>query len=286
MGISNKSVAVVLPASDVTVSELRVTAATLLQFADYALVVTNRDDIDSEVDYSSLLMNSRIDEIKIPYRLGKAEAVRTGLAIVLDRCSPDVVLQVDGHGKQPANSLLRLCGIVAKDVADLSVYDRYSNQDLTTQAHRGAISSLFSVILQRITGYRVRDAVCGTRAFSSSLGLYFLRNSRSYGYGLELEEFCLAAQTRARTLSVPVESNTQAAGTNVEKIIESFVVAAGYSQNDQHIRHECSYAVCQLKLRRDFQIAIAPRVWSFEYVGDIDGARDAYATSVRVVVDQ
>lgn len=225
------------------------------------LVVYN-DDINSPTlsQIQDLESNGKATLLLLPHQVGKAEAVRQGLAEILQDENIEAVVQVDGRQKQPPEDVALLMMHLQESGADMVIANRYAFQNLSNAPHRKIISSSLSAIVQALTGISVPDAACGTRAYRIPLARKFLK-LRSFGYGLEVEQLIIAGLTSSRVLHVPVHSKPQENYTPAEKIEDNLMSLISYSAElkiPDKAKDILCYILAQIKQRRDFTCDLSP----------------------------
>ena len=191
--------------------------------------------------------------LQMPYQVGKAEAVRRGLSVLLDG-SIEGVVQVDGRQKQPPEDVALLIRHLEESHADIVIADRYTKQDLSQNHHRVVVSSALSRIISVVTGISVPDAACGTRAYRASLAARFL-TLRGFGYGLEAEQLVIASLMSAKVSHVPVRSRPQEDHTPAEKIEDNICSLLAYADDlrmSDSMRQCLCYILSAVKARKSF----------------------------------
>jgi hypothetical protein len=279
------SIAAVIPASDLDADEMLQTVAALP--ADWLVVVSANGATREMLDAARHLADSGRVALEVcEHVLGKVEAVRRGIAIALDDTATEVVVQLDGDLKQPPQQAVLLAHTLVTSSVDLIVANRYADQDLAAQQHRHALSQVMSDLLSSLTEIRVSDTVCGMRGYTRHLARVFVRELRAFGYGLEIEQLLIAAETGAAVNEIGVLSNHQANATAAEKLEDNFCAiqsrASTLGASPLQSALLCSYIV-MLKRRCsvgiDFPSTSATRKVMLEYLGDSASVPDAYAAS-------
>ena len=212
-----KTIRAIIPAYGLSEEEIRRTAAGLHFFNSKPLVIVNDDSETLHSDVRNLEEKGFIQAIHIPLQIGKAEAIRRGLREVLKDSDLEIVVQVDGDLKQDIGDVEPLIDYMKKTEAQMVVANRYAYQDLNSQHHRKSIAEILSKSISMITPYEIPDTVCGMRAYDKLLAQIFAK-SKSFGYGIEIEQLILAASVNASVSTFEVHSNKQSNFTNVEKI--------------------------------------------------------------------
>jgi hypothetical protein len=236
--------------------EIAETLARLPKTYELPLVVYNDDDASLRAYLESLEMDGRLHVVYIPFQVGKAEAVRSGLQVLLETSTADVVVQLDGHLKQPPEEVAGLVQRLTNTGSNMIVANRYALQSMEDQAHRVAIAGLISTIIEQLTGYQLHDVVCGTRAYVRDLATHFL-HFRSFGYGLEVEEILIASSLGASVDEWPIHSKRQEGATGAEKIEDNIHALISYGHEmrmPDPVRATLSFMLSQIKQRRSFEI--------------------------------
>jgi glycosyltransferase involved in cell wall biosynthesis len=132
---------------------------------------------------------------------GKGQAVRTGLAHVLQLPRVDYLLILDGDMQHLPHEADRLIDAAAASGADLVIGERQFERDAMPPSRYYA--NLYgSRALSSFTGVPLRDTQCGYRLFRVEL-LRHLR-LRSVGYDIETEMLIKVSRLGGRIISVPV----------------------------------------------------------------------------------
>lgn len=240
----------VVPASSVTQEEIETLLAQAAVF-DRLVVVDNGAD---ELSLKSIPVtgSTSLSSIRFNSPLGKAEALRIGLRVLMDESNYSAFAQLDVHDKQPAWQVKSLIERLKQTGADLVVGNRYVTP-LEEGSHRHGLMLLFCSMVRLSAGYRLSDCVCGMRVYSARCAAAFISESFTYGYGLELEQLFIAARNGWRTVEVGLQSRPQFNSTAAEKIIENLHVLVVYARKalDQRYIHEM---LAQMKARRSFSI--------------------------------
>jgi hypothetical protein len=276
-------IATLLPAFRLSTEEIYMTITKLPKNFEPPLIVLNDDNIEMAEYLSNLSKLHKIKLINIPYQIGKSEALRQGIKLLLQESDANIILQFDGRLKQPVQQLPSMIEMMHKEKLDMIVGDRYTKQDMIGQDHRKASSGLMSLIIKNLTGYDLKDAVCGTRAYMRELADHFI-NMRCFGYGAEIEQLLIAKTKSYNVSSYPLETNRQADVTNAEKIEDSVFAIINYANElemKDSVRNTLNYILSQIKRRNTFDINLS--VFGIEsniklrYVGDQENIVDAYA---------
>lgn len=253
MGIT---VAPLIPAFRLSPMEIAEILVKLPRAYELPLVVYNDDDAPLHAYLESLEMDGRLHVVSIPFQVGKAEAVRRGLQVLLETSTADIVVQLDGHLKQPPEEIAGLVQGLTKTGLNMVVANRYALQSMDDQEHRVTIAGLISMIIEQLTGYRLHDVVCGTRAYVRDLATHFL-HLRSFGYGLEVEEILIASSLGASVGEWPIHSKRQESATSAEKIEDNIYALISYGHEirmPNTVRATLSFMLSQIKQRRSFEI--------------------------------
>lgn len=237
------------------------------------LFVYNDEEAAVREHLESLERNNQIRAIYLPFQVGKVEAVRRGLQTLLATSTAEVIVQVDGHLKQPPEEISDLVQKLIETRSHMVVTNRYGLQDMNDQIHRVTAADLFSALVRQLTGYQVSDLVCGTRAYTRELARHFLR-LRCFGYALEIEEVLIAASLGMQVQERPTHSNRQEDATNTEKIEDNAYAILCYANETKmsdDFRAKLSFILASLKKRVSFDVDTSvfglAGVVRFEYTG-------------------
>ncbi len=223
------------------------------------LVIVNDQDETLFECVKAMESENRISALHMPCQVGKTEVVRRGIEALLQRESPDIIVQLDGNLKQPPEVTQELIDVVLGSEYSMVIGNRYALQDMETQPHRLAVTNIFLAILGHLTRYSLQDAFCGLRAYTKSLAEHFL-SARSFGYGLEIEEILIAHLKGAHIQNYPVKSNVQAGATNAEKIEDNLHAIISYAQDmgmSHKLRDLLCFTLAQVKRRISFSLDLA-----------------------------
>ena len=279
-------VAALLPAFRLSKDEINKVIAQIPQDFELPLVVLN-DDEEAITQYLyNLAQSQKIRFLRIPYQVGKTEAIRQGLKLLLQESSAKLIAQIDGRSKQPAWQLALLAEKISKDQVDMVIGDRYANQNMVGQDHRKAGTGLMGLMVKHLTGYDLPDAVCGTRVYVRELAIQFL-NMRCFGYGAELEQILIAAIHSGKVSSYPLETNRQADLTNTEKIEDNVFTLLNYASEigmSDTVRSTLSFILSQLKRRKTFDVDLSvfggDKIVRLKYLGVQESIVDAYTDQI------
>ena len=132
---------------------------------------------------------------------GKGQAVRTGLAHVLQSSDVEYVLILDGDRQHLPAEAPRLIAAAATEDVDLVVGERQFDRDAMPAARYFA-NVVGSRALSSFMGSTLRDTQCGYRLFRASM----LRRLalRSTGYDIETEMLVKVGRLGGRIVNVPV----------------------------------------------------------------------------------
>jgi glycosyltransferase involved in cell wall biosynthesis len=132
---------------------------------------------------------------------GKGQAVRTGLAHVLQSSDVEYVLILDGDRQHLPSEAPRLIAAAATDDVDLVVGERQFDRD-AMPASRYYANVVGSRALSSFMGSKLRDTQCGYRLFRASI----LRRLalRSTGYDIETEMLVKVGRLGGRIVNVPI----------------------------------------------------------------------------------
>lgn len=279
-------VATLLPAFRISKDEINKVISQIPKHFEPPLIVLN-DDVDEITQYVSILAQSqKIRFLHIPYQVGKTEALRQGIKLLLQESDANLIAQIDGRAKQPAWQLTPLVEIIQKDRVDMVIGDRYSKQSMVGQDHRKAGTSLMGLMVRHLTGYDLPDAVCGTRVYVRELATQFL-NMRCFGYGAEIEQLLIAAIHSSKVSSYPLETNRQADLTNTEKIEDNVFALLNYANEigmSDKVRSTLSFILSQLKRRKTFDVDLSvfggDKTIQLKYLGVQESIVDAYTDQI------
>lgn len=273
----------VIPVYDLSMIQLVETIERLPDKIERVVIALN-DAKRTSINKLYSINTREIVFIDIGMQVGKAEALRRGINLSLRKFNSDIIVQLDGDLKQRPEDLQALISLVSSGNSDFAIANRYGYQNLRTQNHRMAGSQSFSILVSSLTGIRLPDVVCGMRAYNRDLAKLFVQ-SRSFGYGVEVEQVIIAAMHKAKISYQSVVSNIQHGATNAEKIEDNLYAILSYSSDlkisDSLLSMLCNILV-EIKKRNDFQVdldsfAIKARVY-WKYLGIRNGKIGAYSS--------
>ena len=135
--------------------------------------------------------------------LGKGAALRTLFMRAMELGS-DIVVTLDGDGQHDPSEIPRVVDPIVKGKADMVVGSRFifgSGMDAPLYRRIGLrLINLFSKVRVKDVA---RDTQSGFRAFSSKL-LDLMRECRTDGYGVEMEQLAIAVKNGFRVVEVPI----------------------------------------------------------------------------------
>lgn len=205
------------------------------------------------------ISNDSLSVLEVPHQVGKQQAFLIALEYILDKSQIDVVVQTDSRLKQPPEEIENLLDRLCETDSEMVIADRYSNQFMESQLHRNGITNMISSILSAITPYKIVDASCGTRVFSTKAAAVF-RQMHGFGYGLEVEQILMCAVHGFEIKSIPVASNTQHNSTNAGKIEDVLYVLISYCSRLSPalaIRNELCRILLMVKRRETFEVDLS-----------------------------
>jgi hypothetical protein len=278
------AVASLIPAYHLAPKEIDEIVKRLSPAYETPLVVYNDEDKNLR-DYLNFQHNcGQLRVIYIPFQIGKAEAVRRGLQSLISTSKADIVVQIDGRLKQPPDEVAQIVEYLIDSKAHMVVANRYHLQNLEGQVHRATASGLFSAIVKQLTRYNLQDVACGTRAYVRNLAARFLA-TRSFGYGLEVEEILIASTLGLAVEQWPIHSNHQDNATNAEKVEDNLLAFLSYANETKMsdtFRATLCHMLANIKKRNSFDIDTSALgyqgVIHFEYVGGSAIAVNAYTS--------
>jgi glycosyltransferase involved in cell wall biosynthesis len=133
--------------------------------------------------------------------MGKGQALRTGLAHVLNSANADYVLMLDGDLQHRPEEAPQFIAAAQTTDADLVVGERQFRRD-AMPASRYYANLYGSAALSTFTGVPLRDTQCGYRLLRTAM-LRRLR-LRATGYDIETEILIKVSRLGGRITSVPV----------------------------------------------------------------------------------
>ncbi|MBI2021292.1 hypothetical protein HYS93_00200 [Candidatus Daviesbacteria bacterium] len=176
--------------------------------------------------------------ISLSVNVGKAQAIRSGLAALLidPSARPGFIVQYDGDGDQAPedtasiyNRLIEVSeGNPAKPV--LVIGDRYSEGLKTAPnpesvAYRQTLLIFFGSIARNLGFEGVRDWVSGARGYTASYAEGFLSLSRSRRYGVESEQLIIASLNGAGVTTAQLsDSRPRDPWTLTSKWLQNFEI--------------------------------------------------------------
>ena len=248
------------------------------------LFVLNEDNQALSEYLNILKKENEINLFEIPFQVGKAEAIRCGLEFLLMKYSPSIILQLDSHLKQPPEETIELIKMLEDENLDMVVANRYKFQNLAKYEHRSHVSSFCSKALNELTGYELRDVLCGTRAYRKNLAEKFL-HLRTFGYGLEVEQIIIAFLNHYKVGDAAIHSKPQDEATNAGKIEDNLYTLLVYANDlgmSNAARNLIHHILVMIKRRISFMVDLSELGINantrFEYNNEFSIDRDNYSS--------
>jgi len=284
MGIAGHEIASIIPAYKVTIPEIEALLARLPKILGIPLIAYNDSDLELRRFLRRLESKGFIRLFNIPYQVGKIEIMKQGINHLLSISDADVIVQTDVHLKQQPEEIINLVECLLETGLGMVVANRYGYQSLAEQEHRRSASMCLSQIVEKLTGYQLKDTVWGTRSYTRELGVMFT-HLNSFGYGLEMEQILIAAVNGFSVGECPVQSNRQADATNAEKIEDNLYALIGYCDSlkvSTLIMSTLCFMLAKIKQRVSFDIGMSPfnvdGIITFKYVGSGGEHINAYTS--------
>lgn len=172
--------------------------------------------------------------VTLPQNMGKAQAIRRGLEVLLDQ-GLEFIVQYDGDGDQSYVDIPvihdHLVSLAQADptIPALVIGDRYAEirnePNPESIEYRQTILTFFGAIARQLGFEGVRDWVSGARSYTRRYAEEFLNRSKSSRYGIESEQLVAASLMGARVAVAPLtESRPRDPHTLTSKWLENFEV--------------------------------------------------------------
>jgi hypothetical protein len=248
-------IGLVLPASGLTVDQVRQTHAMVRHLIAVVVVVHNDPKLaNARDDICTGQPSDYVEYIHFDCRLGKTEAVLEGIRCLLANPSITAIAQIDGRHKQPPVDLTLLAEGLKSGSLDMCVANRYGLRgDLASHGHRRSSIQLWSQLTFHATRFRLTDTVSGMRIYSRRLADAFTQEIRCFGYGLEAAQLIVARSLSAKVGEVPVRSSKQASSTSAEKLEDNLAVLLGPGSEFTRAQRVLALSMmAEIKLRNSF----------------------------------
>jgi glycosyltransferase involved in cell wall biosynthesis len=165
---------------------------------DLDVVVVDDGSVDDTADVARAA-GARV--LELPYNLGIGAAVQAGFCFAKEQ-SYDVVVQVDGDGQHRPDEIGRLLEPIERGEADLVLGSRYVEKTAYQAPPLRRLGMLiFSGLVSRVTGQRLRDTTSGFRA-SGPRVIGFLAEHYPGDYP-EVEALVLLSRAGFRIVETP-----------------------------------------------------------------------------------
>jgi len=135
--------------------------------------------------------------------LGKGAALRTAFHYV-SQLKPDVIVMLDGDGQHNPDEIPKLIKPILEENAKMVIGTRFSDHKSTeVPLYRKIGLTLINYLSRQSQNIEVKDTQCGFRAFNTEV-LDIMKNLRSDGYGVEIEQLVLATKFGIPIVEVPI----------------------------------------------------------------------------------
>jgi glycosyltransferase involved in cell wall biosynthesis len=171
-------------------------------------VVVVDDGSDDETAEIARAAGARV--VGLPFNLGIGAAVQSGFLFAREH-GYDVAVQVDGDGQHRADEIGKLLAPLERGEADVVLGSRWAAD---TGYHAPPLRRLgmllFSAVVSRLTGQRLRDTTSGFRA-SGRRAIEFLAEHYPVDYP-EVEALVLLSRAGFRIVETPCQFREREAG--------------------------------------------------------------------------
>ena len=174
---------------------------------------------DGTVDLAHRLNVDHV--ISHPRNLGLAKAFQTGIEEAL-RQGADIIVNTDGDHQYPGSAIPSLVELIRSGQADIALGDR----QVQSIPHFSPIKKFFqavgNIVVRRVSGADINDAVSGFRAYSREAALRFTILTQ---FSYTLDTIIQAGSQGMVIKSVPIETNGPTRPSRLAKGIYPFVKA-------------------------------------------------------------
>lgn len=251
----------------------------LSNFVDHAVVVNdgstdNTQEVLSELggEFACLTF------FRHPRRLGKAEAIRTGIAKWKD-VPHEVIVCMDADCAHSPRDIPSLVSRATQ--SDVVVGNRYSGKSL--DSHRHAVVTLARLAVESLTGYSLGDPMCGFRAFNARIARVFAENLSGRGYSVEIEELLIARHVQATVsesaLSYTIPQDFETKACEFQDIVEMLLLVRKSLTKSEEA--QLTRSLSRLRRKESFNFTYArhdaKHRFHFKYVPEKDSYSLSYA---------
>lgn len=154
---------------------------------------------------------------------GLAAAFKSGIDASL-AIGADIIVNTDGDHQYDGSSIPDLIGPILAEQADMVVGDRQTDFVADFPYYKRVLQRFGSLIVRRVSGVRVPDAVSGFRAFTRE---HAARMNVLSTFSYTIETLIHAGQLRASVKSVPVKVNRVHRESRLFRSVPEFVIRSG-----------------------------------------------------------
>ena len=180
-------------------------------------------DDGSKDDTADLARKHGCITIRHDVNLGQGYAVLTGFKMALLVCGPDdIVIEMDGDGQHLPEEIPLFVDKLESGIADIVVGSRIlGDTHKNSPFFRRTFLPLYTDLINRLTGYRLTDSMCGFRALSagSLMKVGPILNDMLEPQYLAAEMFLRFSRAGLKTSEVPVHLKDRAWGVSSKGLV-------------------------------------------------------------------
>lgn len=154
---------------------------------------------------------------------GLAAAFRTGMDACL-RNDADIIVNTDADNQYRGSNIAALIAPIIRKEADIVIGDRQTWMVSQFSFGKKVLQSLGSLLVRKLSGTTVPDAVSGFRAFSREAAL---QQNIVSSFSYTIESIIQAGKKRLSVVSVPIETNGKTRDSRLFSSIPQFLAQSG-----------------------------------------------------------
>lgn len=197
-------------------------AISRLKIEGYKIRTVVVDD-GSKDDTADLARRHGCITVRHDVNLGQGYAVLTGFKMALMLCGPDdIVIEMDGDGQHLPEEIPLFVEKLENGDADIVVGSRIlGDTHQNSPFFRRKFLPLYTDLINRLTGYRLTDSMCGFRAFSAAslMKVDPILNDMLEPQYLAAEMFLRFSRAGLRTSEVPVRLKDREWGVSSKGLV-------------------------------------------------------------------
>ena len=170
---------------------------------DVDFIIVNDGSLDNTLN---VCIENDFPVINMPFNLGLANAVQTGMRYAYDNCY-DTALQFDGDGQHLPEYIPEMERLMQETSADIIVGSRYMYE--SSKGLRGFGGNSLRLAIKISTGKRLTDPTSGMRLFNRRM---IERFARQMNHGPEPDTLAYLINQGVKVVETPVTMQERKAG--------------------------------------------------------------------------